>query len=149
MLAYLNDVACDIKNFLFKQYCTSVYGSHLCTLFDREIEDLFGENSAKSLGLPYRTYCRSLLHVTDLWPVEVLFSKKNLKRFITGYCNKMEWSVLFLDHQCVMYLGLVIIFEMYVLKMILTNHSIHTVSKCEMNNNVIGKWSESVRDEDK
>ncbi len=40
-LAYFNDVACGIKNTLFKQYCTSFYGSHLCTLFDREIEDLY------------------------------------------------------------------------------------------------------------
>ncbi len=38
-LAYFNDVACNIKNTLFKQYCTSFYGSHLCTLFDREIKD--------------------------------------------------------------------------------------------------------------
>ncbi len=33
-LAYFNDVASDIVNTLFKQYCTSFYGSHLCTLFD-------------------------------------------------------------------------------------------------------------------
>ncbi len=39
-LAYFNDVACDIKSMLFKQNCTSFYGSHLCTLFDIEIEDL-------------------------------------------------------------------------------------------------------------
>ncbi len=40
-LAYFNDVACDFKNMLFKQYCTNIYGSHLCTLFDREIADLY------------------------------------------------------------------------------------------------------------
>ncbi len=40
-LAYFNDVACDIKNTLFKQYCTSYCVSHLCTLFNREIEDLY------------------------------------------------------------------------------------------------------------
>ncbi len=34
-LTYFNDVACDIKNTLFKQHGTSFYGSHLCTLFDR------------------------------------------------------------------------------------------------------------------
>ncbi len=28
-------------------------------------------------------------------------------------------------------------------------HSLHTVSIGEMNNKIIGKWSESVRDEDK
>ncbi len=26
---------------LFKQYCMSFYGSHLYTLYDREIEDLY------------------------------------------------------------------------------------------------------------
>ncbi len=40
-LAYFNDVGCDIKNTLFKQYCTSFYESHLCTLFDRKIDDLY------------------------------------------------------------------------------------------------------------
>ncbi len=44
-----------------------------------------------------------------------------------------------------MFLGLVIIFEMYVLKIILTS----IVYIGEMNNKIIGKWSESVNDEDK
>ncbi len=53
-----------------------------------------------------------------------------------------------LDHQCAKYLGLIIIFKMYVLKMILTS-IVYLVSIGEMNNKIIGKWSESVRDEDK
>ncbi len=40
-LAYFNDVACDIKNTLFKKYCINSYGSYLCTLFDREIKDVY------------------------------------------------------------------------------------------------------------
>ncbi len=47
-----------------------------------------------------------------------------------------------------MYLSLVIIFEMYVLKMILT-FIVYIVSTGEMNNKIIGKWSVSVSDEDK
>ncbi len=47
-----------------------------------------------------------------------------------------------------MYLGLVIIFEMYVLKMILTSIA-YIVSIGKMNITIIGKWSESVSDEDK
>ncbi len=45
-----------------------------------------------------------------------------------------------------MYLGLVIIFEMYVLKMIFNLHSLHAG---EMKNRIIDKWSECVSDEDK
>ncbi len=59
-LAYFNDVACDIKNTLFKQYCTSFCGSHLCTLFDREIEDLYiawRKAQRRVWELPYMTYC--------------------------------------------------------------------------------------------
>ncbi len=41
VLAYFNGVACDIKNTLFKQYCISFYISYLCTLFEREIDDLY------------------------------------------------------------------------------------------------------------
>ncbi len=35
----LNDVAFDANNMLLRQYC--FYGSHLCTLLNREIEDLY------------------------------------------------------------------------------------------------------------
>ncbi len=91
------------------------------------------------------THCHLLPHVTDLLPGEVLFSKGFLKQVIA---TKIVWSVMFLDHQCAMYLGLVITFEMYVLKMILTS-IVYIVSIGEMNNKINGKWSESVSDEDK
>ncbi len=43
---------------------------------------------------------------------------------------------------------LLIICEIYVLRMILTS-VVYIVSIGEMNNNIIGKWSESASDEDK
>ncbi len=43
---------------------------------------------------------------------------------------------------------MVIIFEMYVLKMILTS-IVYIVSIGDMNNTIIDKWSESVSDENK
>ncbi len=46
-----------------------------------------------------------------------------------------------------MYLGLGIIFEMYVLTIL--NSIVYIVSIGEMNNKIIGKWTESVSDEDK
>ncbi len=33
------------------------------------------------------THCQVLPHVTDLWHGEVLFRKRFLKHFVTGYCN--------------------------------------------------------------
>ncbi len=41
------------------------------------------------------THCRLLPHVTDLLPGEVLFSKKILKHFVTGYCNKNSMVSIF------------------------------------------------------
>ncbi len=102
-LSYFNDVACDIKNTLFKQYCTRLYGSHLYTLFDREIEDLciaWRKAQRRVWGLQYMTHCRLLPHVTDLLP-GVLFSKRFLKHFVTGYCNKKCMvSIVFRSSMC-------------------------------------------------
>ncbi len=153
-LAYFNDVVCDIKNTLFKQYCTSFYGSLLCTLFDREIEDLYlyiawRKAQRRVWGLPYMTHCRLLPHVTDLLPKEVLFSKRFLKHFVTGYCNKnsMVFTV-FRSLMCnVSRLGNNI--QDLCFKNDIDLHSLHMVSIGEMNNKIIGKWSENVRDEDK
>ncbi len=90
-LAYFHNVACDINNTLFKQCCTRVLWISFCTLFDREIEDLYIawiKAQRRVWGLPYMAYCCLLPHVTDLLPVEVLFSKRFLKHFVAGYCHK-------------------------------------------------------------
>ncbi len=66
----------------------SFYGSHLCTLFDREIEDLYiawRKAQRRVWGLPYMTHCHLLPHVTDLLTGEVLFSK----RFLKPFCNRL------------------------------------------------------------
>ncbi len=36
--AYFTDVACEVKNTLFKQYCTTFYGSHLCTFLIEKLK---------------------------------------------------------------------------------------------------------------
>ncbi len=103
-LAYFNDVACDIKNKLFKQHCTRFYGSHLCALFDREIEDFYiawRKAQRRVWGLPYMTHCRLLPHVTDLLPGKVLLSIRFLKHFVTGYCNRNSIvSTVFRSSMC-------------------------------------------------
>ncbi len=59
------------------------------------------KSSTKSLGLPYIIHCRLLPHVTDLLPGEVLFSKRFLKHFEIGYCNKNNMvSAVFRSSMC-------------------------------------------------
>ncbi len=98
------------------------------------------------LGLPYITHCRLLLHVTDWLLGEVLFSKRFLKHFVTGYCNKNSIvSTVCRSSMCnVSRLGNNI--RDVCFKNDINFHSLHAVSVGEMNNNIIGKWSESVSD---
>ncbi len=151
-LAYFNDVVCDITNTLFNQYCTGFYGSHLRTLFDRAIEDLYiawRKAQRRVWGLPYMTHCRLLPHVTDLLPGDVLLSKRFLKHFVTGYCNKNSMvSTVFRSSMCyVSWLGNNIGDVCF--KNDIDLHSLHTSSISEMNNIIISKWLKSVSDEDK
>ncbi len=91
------------------------------------------------------THCSLLPHVTDLLPGEVLFSKRFLKHFVTGYCNKNSMvSTVLRSSMCnVSRLGNNI--RDVCFKNDIDLHSLHTG---EMNNKSIGKWSESVSDED-
>ncbi len=86
------------------------------------------------------THCRLLPHVTDLLPWEVLFSKRFLKHFVTGYCNKNSMvSTVFRSSMCnVSQLGNNIRDECFTNDIDL--HSLHIVSIGEMNNKSIGKW---------
>ncbi len=86
------------------------------------------------------THCRLLLYVTDLLPVEVLFSKRFLKHFVTDYCNKNSMvSTVFRSLMCnVSQLGNNI--RDVCFKNDIDLHSLHTVSIGEMNNTIIGKW---------
>ncbi len=107
------------------------------------------KSSTNSLGLPYITNCCLLPHVTDLLPGEVLFIKRFLKHFVTGYCNKngMVSTVFRLSMCNVSRLGNNI--RDVCFKNDIELYSLHTVTIDEMNNKIIGKWSESVSDEDK
>ncbi len=95
------------------------------------------------------THCRLLPNVTDLLHGEVLFSKIFLKHVVTDYCNKNSMvSTVFRSSVCnVSRPG------NYIRDVCFKNdidlHSLHTVSIGKMNNKIIGKWSESVSDEDK
>ncbi len=95
------------------------------------------------------THCRLLPHVIGLLPEDILFSNRFLKHFVTGYCNKNSMgSTVFRSSMCnVSWLGNNIRDVCFINDIDL--HSLNTVSICEMNNNIIGKWSESVSDEDK
>ncbi len=95
------------------------------------------------------THCCLLPHVNDLLPEEVLFSKRFLKHFVTGYCNKHSMvSIVFRSSMCnVSRLGNNI--RDICFKNDLDLHSLHIVFIGEMNNTIIGRLSESVSDEDK
>ncbi len=95
------------------------------------------------------THCRLLPHVTHLFPGEVFFSKRFMKHFVTGYCNKNSiGSTVFRLSMCnVPWLGNN--FQDVCFKNDIDLYSLHIVSIGEMNNKIIGKWSQSVIVEDK
>ncbi len=95
------------------------------------------------------THCRLLPHVTDLLPEELLFSKRFLKHFVTGQCNKNSIvNTVFRSSMCnVSRLGNNI--RDVCFKNDVDLHSLQTVTIGEMTNTIIGKWSEGVSDEDK
>ncbi len=121
-------------------------------MFDRKIEDLYTawrKAQRRVWGLPYKNHCRLLPLVTDLLPGEVLFSTRFLKHFVTGYCNKNSMvSTVFRSSMCNVS-RLVKNIQDLCFKNAIDLHSLHTVSIGEMNNKIIGKWLESVSDEDK
>ncbi len=82
-------------------------------------------------------------------PGEILFSKRFLKHFLTGFCNKNSMaSTVFRSSMCnVSRLGNNV--RDVCFKNDIDLHSLHTVSIGEMNNEIIGKWSEGVSDKDK
>ncbi len=78
--------------------------------------------------------------------MENMFSVRSIKlrRLFWELCSTFK----FFENTIAMYLSLLVIFEMC-FKNHFDLHSLHTMSIGEMNNKVIGKWSESVNDEDK
>ncbi len=92
-LAYFNDVRCDVKSTLFKQYCTSFYGSHVCALYDKDVENLYVSlrNAIRKVRqLPVRAHCRLLPHVCDMSSPKVMFYKRFIKHFMSGFHSKNE-----------------------------------------------------------
>ena len=90
-LAYFSDLRCGVKNTLFKQYCTSFYGFHICGFYTTEIDKLYvawRKALRKVWGLPSMTHNRLLPHITDSLPVNVMLAKRYIKHFMSGYVNK-------------------------------------------------------------
>ncbi len=83
--------------------------------------------------------CRLLPSVTDLLPGELIFSKRFLKHFVTGYCkiNSMVSTVCRSSMCNVSRLGNNI--RDVCFKNDIDFHSLHTVSIGEINNKIMGK----------
>ncbi len=92
-LAYFNEVRCDVKNSLFNQYCTSFYGAHITMLYHKDVENLYvawRKALRKLWHLPYRAHCNLLPHVSDSLPAKVMFCKRFLKHYISGFNSSNE-----------------------------------------------------------
>jgi hypothetical protein len=88
--AYFDKIRCDVKNVLFKQYCTSFYGYQNCALYDNDMEliNIAMRKAIRRLWqLPYRTHCSLLSHISDLPPCDVIFQKRFMSHFMLGYHN--------------------------------------------------------------
>lgn len=92
-LAYFKDIRCDVKNTLFKQYCSSFYGSHIAALYHRDINNLhvaWRKAIRRVWQLPDQAHCVLLPHISGLFPSKVMFCKRFLKHFLSGFNNQNE-----------------------------------------------------------
>lgn len=88
-MAYFEDISCDVRNTLFKQYCTSLYGHLNCALYEDSVEELniaVRKAIRRLWHLPYRTHCNLLPHIADLQPCSVILWKRFINHFLLG-CN--------------------------------------------------------------
>jgi hypothetical protein len=122
-LAYFNKVRCDVKNTLFKQYCTSFYGAHISVLYHKDIDNLYvtwRKAIRKVWQLPYRAHCKLLPRVSGLFPAKVMFCKRFLKHFLSGFNNSNEVvSAVYKSSMFLICLAWERISDMYVLSMTL------------------------------
>ncbi len=75
-------------------------------IFNNEIVRVAWQKALQNIwGLQYVIHCPLSPHVIDLLPGDVVFSKRSLEYFITGYSNKNKMVSIVLDHQYAMYFG--------------------------------------------
>lgn len=85
--AYFNNVQSEVKNVLFRQYCSSFYGYQVCAYYHKDIDNLYiawRKAIRRVWKIPYMTHCKLLPHLSDLWPGKVMFYTRYLKYFLNG-----------------------------------------------------------------
>ena len=89
-MVFFNDIQSEVKNTLFRQYCTSFYGYQACAFYTRDINDLYivWQKAVRRIWkLPNMTHCRLLPHITGLWPSKIMFYKMYMKHFLSGIAS--------------------------------------------------------------
>ena len=90
-IAYFDEIKSEVKNNLFKQYCTSFYGHLNCALYEDSIEDL-NKAVRKAIRrvwrLPYRSHSSLLPHIADFKPCHITLWKRFVSHFHSGCKNE-------------------------------------------------------------
>ena len=84
-------VSSDIKNALFKQYCTSFYGSQSCMMYHSSFNELkiaWRKAMRRIWNVPYRTHGVLLPVISCQSPCDVIFYTRFMKHYISGLNHK-------------------------------------------------------------
>ena len=90
-----------VKNNLFLKYCMSFYGSNLCSLYDKSMEQLYvshRKSLRKIWSIPSRTHNKLLPHISDHVPMEVTLYKRFMKFFCKGMLNENDTVSFIFNH---------------------------------------------------
>ena len=100
-LGTFHGLSSKIKNELFMKYCTSFYGSNVCALDCKSLEQLcvsYRKSLRRIWCIPSRTHCNLLPHISSHVPIEVELHKRFLKFFERGIKNDNETVKFIFNH---------------------------------------------------
>jgi hypothetical protein len=90
-LGNFTGVSSDVKSDLFKQYCTSFYGSQSCMLYHKSFNELniaWRKAMRRIWNVPYRTHGALLPFISGQNPCDVSLYKRFIRHFISGINHK-------------------------------------------------------------
>ena len=145
-----SEVSSFVNSRLFQQYCTSFFGFQNCALYDKNIDKLYTawRKAVRRLWkLPYRAHSNLLPHVSQMLPLDVILEKRYMNFMSTGM-NHSNGIVNFIFNYGVRHISRIDQNVRYICKKYDIKVSDLFSGKL-FNTHIIGKYNESVSEEDK
>ena len=97
LLRQFGKACCDVKYYLFKSYCMSLYGCPLFCFASKHISKLYvcwRKCIRRLFDLPTRTHCQLLHHICQDSPIDVQLANRFIKFFTCAYNSQNEGVAL-------------------------------------------------------